>query len=70
MGTFARAIVVNEGATVDSILQWFKERWKGGGGLIVLPLDTVPESSIRQSKGLLSQISTSGEGPLWGEGTS
>ena len=65
LGTFARAIVVNEGATVDSILQWFNERWKGGGGLIVLPLDTVPESSIRQSKGLLSQINTSGEGAPW-----
>ena len=65
LGTFARAIVVNESATVDSILHWFIERWKGEGGLIVLPLDMVPESGIRQSNGLLSQIDISGEGAPW-----
>ena len=65
LGTFARAIVVNESATVDSILHWFIEHWKGGGGLIVLPLDMVPKSGTRQSNGLLSQINTSGEGAPW-----
>ena len=65
LGTFTRAIVVNESATVDSIFRWFIEHWNGGGGLIVLPLDMVPESSTRQSNGLLSQIDTSGEGAPW-----
>ena len=65
LGTFARAIVVNESATVDSILHWFIQSWKGGGGLIVLPLDMVPESRMQKSDGLLAQINTSGEGALW-----
>ena len=65
LGTLTRAIVVNERKTVDSVVRWFTERWEGGGGLIVLPLDMVPQSDTESSGELLSQINTRGAGAPW-----
>ena len=65
LGTLTRAIVVNERKTVDSVVRWFTERWEGGGGLIVLPLDMVPQSDTEASGELLSQINTRGAGAPW-----
>jgi len=65
LGTLARAIIVESRETLDGVVRWFTESWNGGGGLIVLPLDMVPELDEQQNSDLLSQIKTSGKGAPW-----
>ena len=65
LGPLATALVVQDGASLDQILGWFGNEWEGGGGLIVLPLDRVPESAGKASGGLLDSIGVSGAGAPW-----
>lgn len=43
LGPLSRGMVVQDAATVRRLAAWFREEWSGGGGLILLPLDAVPE---------------------------
>ncbi len=43
LGPLARALVVRDGAALGRLHAWFSGSWRGGGGLILLPLDRVPE---------------------------
>ena len=65
LGPLASALVVRDGATVDRLLEWFANEWKGGGGLVLLPLDRVPSGAGSASGGLLSRIDVSGDGSPW-----
>ncbi|MDH3272399.1 MAG: chromosome segregation protein SMC [Gemmatimonadota bacterium] len=67
LGPLASAVVVRDGGALDRVLAWFAEKWKGGGGLIVLALDRVPASSRQAQGDLLSRIDVSGEGARWVE---
>ncbi|MEJ2206483.1 MAG: chromosome segregation protein SMC [Gemmatimonadota bacterium] len=65
LGPLARALVVRDGATVARLHRWFDEAWNGRGGLMILPLDRVPESAASARGSLLDQVSTRGEGGPW-----
>ncbi len=65
LGPLTRALVVRDGATVDRLRHWFQSKWRGGGGLILLPLDRVPESAASASGSLLDAVATKGEGAPW-----
>jgi chromosome segregation protein len=43
LGPLARGIVVKDADAAEAARKWFRSDWNGGGGLIVLPLDRVPE---------------------------
>lgn len=64
LGTLTTALVVKDGAALDRTLQWFTKRWEGGGGLIVLPLNRVPDGA-GGSGGLLESIKVYGDGAPW-----
>ena len=64
LGTLTTALVVEDGAALDRTLEWFSNRWEGGGGLIVLPLDRVPDGA-GGSGGLLDRIEVHGGGAPW-----
>lgn len=64
LGTLTTALVVKDGPALDRTLQWFTKRWEGGGGLIVLPLDRVPDGG-GGSGGLLDRIEVHGAGAPW-----
>ena len=63
LGALARALVVRDGAALGRVHAWFSDRWKGGGGLVVLPLDRVPAAGAAGS--MLGHIEATGEGAPW-----
>jgi chromosome segregation protein len=63
LGPFARALVVENVAAAEAARQWFRGTWRGGGGLILLPLDAVPEPGTPGS--LLASFEVSGAGAPW-----
>jgi chromosome segregation protein len=65
LGPLTRALVVQDGATVSRIHAWFSSVWEGGGGLILLALDRVPEQAYTASGSLLGRVAASGEGAPW-----
>ena len=64
LGSMARALVVRDAAAVRSLTSWFGTDWRGGGGLILLPLDRIPDVS-RASGGLLESVTPRGEAGGW-----
>lgn len=64
LGTLAKALVVRNGQSADRLVRWFSEDWQGGGGLILLPLDHVPDKAAGT---LLESIRAIGEGAPWVE---
>ena len=62
--TLAKALVVRDSQAADEIVRWFSEDWRGGGGLILLPLDDVPGKSAGT---LLESVRAIGEGAPWVE---
>ncbi len=67
LGGMARAVVVADLDAALEVRRWFRERWKKGGGLIVLPLDRVPdEPSPDEVEGsLLDAVEPTGKGAPW-----
>ena len=63
LGTLTRGLVVESAAVAERLQRWFQKDWKGGGGLIVLPLDRVPAAADAGS--LLQQVSAVGAGAPW-----
>ena len=57
-------MVVESQSHVEEISRWFENQWEGGGGLILLPCDQVPEVG---EGSLLKVISTKGKGGEWAE---
>ncbi len=64
LGTLAKALVVRDRQTADRLIRWFSEDWQGDGGLILLPLDHVPD---RAAGTLLESVQGVGEGAPWVE---
>ena len=64
LGTLAKALVVRDSRTADRLIRWFSEDWQGGGGLILLPLDHVPDKATGT---LLESVHAIGEGAPWVE---
>jgi chromosome segregation protein len=65
LGPMARALVVRDQKALDRVLAWFYGMWEGGSGLILLPLDRLPETATKASGGLLDRVTTAGEGAAW-----
>jgi chromosome segregation protein len=65
LGGLATALVVRDRAALDRVVRWFTDEWEGGGGLVVLSLERVPDTAGRASGGLLERIRTKGEGAPW-----
>jgi len=63
LGPLARGLVVEDITAAGRLRRWFQEEWSGGGGLVLLPLDRVPEASERG--GLLSEVEPRGVGAPW-----
>jgi chromosome segregation protein len=64
LGTLAKALVVKDSQAADRLVRWFSEDWAGGGGLILLPLDHVPDTAAGT---LLESVRAIGEGAPWVE---
>ena len=64
LGTMAEALIVRDSQTADRLIRWFSEDWQGAGGLILLPLDRVPDKAAGT---LLESVRGIGEGAPWVE---
>ena len=65
LGSMARALVVQDGAAVRRLVAWFSGAWKGGGGLVLLPLDRVPQRSGHVGAGLIDDVRVEGPSGAW-----
>jgi len=63
LGAHLKALVVEDSSVAVRLAHWFRDEWKGGGGLIVLPLDRVPDRA--GSGSLLDRLELSGPGAPW-----
>ena len=63
LGGLLRAVVVRDSGVAVKLARWFNEKWDGGGGLVVLPLDRAPTGD--DSGGLLDKVRVEGEGGPW-----
>jgi len=63
LGAHLKALVVEDARVAIRLADWFRDDWKGGGGLIVLPLDRVPDRT--GSGSLLDRLVISGPGAPW-----
>jgi len=69
LGTLARAVVVEDQDAARSASRWFSANWKKGGGLVLLPLDALPEDSgtpaVAPTGSLLASVEPRGKGAPW-----
>ena len=63
LGERLRGVVVHDIYTAVRVVQWFREAWKGSGGLLLLSLDRVPAGDASGS--LLGKVTITGEGGPW-----
>ena len=63
LGVLLRAVVVRNTKVAEALARWFREEWKGEGGLVVLPLDRAPGGDDRG--GLLQKVTVQGPGGPW-----
>jgi len=64
LGPRLRGLVVRDAATVTRLALWFREEWRGGGGLLLLPLDGV---GVPADRALPEGVRARGEGAPWVE---
>jgi chromosome segregation protein len=67
LGPLARALVVRDRSAARAVAGWFREHWKKGGGLLLLPLDGLPATGkAAAGKGaLLERTRAHGAGAPW-----
>jgi chromosome segregation protein len=63
LGPSARGLVVDDGDAAVRVRDWFRNRWRRGGGLILLPLDAVP--GVEGGGSLLQAVAPRGAGAPW-----
>ena len=63
LGVLSRGVVVEDETAALRLVEWFRKEWRKGGGLVILPLDRVPETS--GSGGLLERLEVHGVGAPW-----
>ena len=64
LGSLTRALVLRDRGAVERVTSWFSESWSEGGGLVLLPLDSVPTLS-GEGRGLVGEVRAYGEGGAW-----
>ncbi len=62
LGPLADGLVVDDTDVARRVVEWFSGEWDRGGGLILLPLDKVPETA---EDGLLASVRATGAGAPW-----
>ncbi len=65
LGPLVQGLVVRDGAAVQRLERWHRESWGGGGGLILFPLDGVPERVEAKPGSLLDALKLAGPGVPW-----
>lgn len=65
LGPLLQGIVVRDRRAADRLRRWFEERWSEGGGLIVLPLEAVPQARAGSGGPLPARVEARGEGEPW-----
>ncbi|MFC1574587.1 chromosome segregation protein SMC [Gemmatimonadota bacterium] len=65
LGPLAQGLVVRDSAAVKRLQAWYSGSWKGRGGLILLPLDGVPQNSGPLSGTLLEALVLKDPGAPW-----
>lgn len=63
LGPLVEGILVETREDAEALATWFHQRWNKGGGLCVLPLDSVPKK--RRGGDLVSFLTLSGPGADW-----
>lgn len=63
LGVLSRGVVVEDETAALRVVEWFRKEWRKGGGLVVLPLDRVSETSA--VGGLLERLEVRGVGAPW-----
>ncbi|MEX2530100.1 MAG: chromosome segregation protein SMC [Gemmatimonadota bacterium] len=63
LGVLGRGLVVRDLKAAEAVTRWFREEWSGGGGIVMLPLDSVP--SVENPGTLLEKVEARGEGAPW-----
>ncbi len=63
LGPLARGLVVPDRKSAEAARRWFRERWEGGGGLVLIPADSAPEPGGPLPDG----VSATGAGAAWVE---
>ncbi|MEX2467664.1 MAG: AAA family ATPase [Gemmatimonadota bacterium] len=65
LGSMARALVVRDQTTVRRLVTWFSSSWHQGGGLVLLPLDQVPEAADGADGSLLAGLTLDRPASVW-----
>jgi chromosome segregation protein len=66
LGPFVQGLVVRDEEAVARLHAWYREEWEGRGGLILFPLDRVPEEEGGKGEGgVLEALTLEGEGAPW-----
>ncbi|MEZ4414148.1 MAG: chromosome segregation protein SMC [Gemmatimonadota bacterium] len=66
LGPLANGVLVRSAADASAVEQWFRTEWGGGGGLFLLPLDSVPTPASAGGS-LLGQVEIDGPGASWAQ---
>lgn len=64
LGYLSRALVVRDRNAASDLRSWFQEEWDGGGGLVLLPLDGIPDGDGERGS-LLEAVEPQGAGAPW-----
>ncbi len=67
LGPMTQGLVLEDQAAVSRLLAWYREEWQGRGGLILFPLDRLPDSGKKGKGGgsLLEALELEGPGAPW-----
>jgi len=65
LGPLIQGLIVRDQEAVSRLLSWYREDWKGRGGLILLSQDRVPASAKSAGGSLLGALELDGPGALW-----
>ena len=63
LGVLSRGVVVEDEAAAFRLVEWFRGKWRKGGGLVILSLDRVPD--VSGEGGLLERLEVRGAGAPW-----
>ncbi|TVR64443.1 MAG: chromosome segregation protein SMC [Gemmatimonadales bacterium] len=63
LGVLSRGVLVEDEAAALRLVHWFEREWRKGGGLVILPLEGVPDLSGEGA--LLDRLEVEGAGAPW-----
>jgi chromosome segregation protein len=65
LGPLVQGLVVQDREVVARLQRWHAEKWKGAGGLLLLPLDGLPDQVGAAKGSLLKRLKVAGPGAPW-----